>query len=269
MNFLVLILTVLRRNFLIEASYRFSFFLKIFSAFFDLIIFFFISRLIGSLPESASLAGLRYFDFVIIGLACSPFFAIGLSGFSYDLRQEGLMGTLAPLMTTPISFQALACCIYIGRFLMAALDLFVLLTIGVLLFKVPLHAAGLPLALLVLGLATLSFVGLGILSASFTLVYKRGDPVNQVLSAASDLLGGVYFPVHIMPAGLQILSRLMPTPYALHGLRATLLQGAGWNDVKGDLLALAFFTFAFLGLGLSALHWASSKVRKEGTLHHY
>ena len=269
MNFPIPFLGILKRNFRLEISYRFAFFLKLFSTFSHLLIFFFISRLLPHDWPQRLYGGNNYFEFVLIGLACSSFFGVGLSGFSFDLRQEALMGTLESLVTTPLSFSALAAYTYAGRFLMAFMDLVILIILGILFFGVSWHPANIPYSLLILFLSGLAFSGLGTLAASFTLVFKRGDPVSQIVSFASDFFGGVYFPVAVLPKILQHVSWFLPTPYALRALRATFLEGRGWSVIGGDCMILFFFATLFMSLGTLSLHAAARRVRQEGSITHY
>jgi ABC-2 type transport system permease protein len=65
-------------------------------------------------------------------------------------------------------------------------------------------------AVVVQSLTVLAFSGIGILSASFTMVFKRVDPVNFLFGSASTLLGGVFYPITILPGWLQLISYLVP-----------------------------------------------------------
>ena len=52
-------------------------------------------------------------------------------------------------------------------------------------------------------LTLLSSAGVGILSASFIIYFKRGDPINFLLSGATTFLGSVFFPVEQLPDWAQ------------------------------------------------------------------
>ena len=108
----------------------------------------------------------------------------------------------------------------------------------------------------------------GMLSAASTLVFKRGDPLLWLFASLSWLLGGVFFPVSLLPRMLQWMSALLPIRYALNALRATLLSGASFGDVQGDLSVLV--AIAVLGIPLSAylVHAGTIRVKRNGTLGH-
>jgi ABC-2 type transport system permease protein len=115
-----------------------------------------------------------------------------------------------------------------------------------------LDAAGLALALAALVLAVLAFSGLGILAASFVMLFKRGEPATLLVLNGINLLGGVYFPVEVFAERapwLLPLANLLPLTYALRALRLALL---GWTPAAlwPDLAALAVFAAVLLPAGL-------------------
>jgi len=123
-------------------------------------------------------------------------------------------------------------------------------------------------SLVLLAMALGAFAAIGFLSAAFTLVVKRGDPLLWLFGVVSWLLGGVFFPVETLPAFLQQVARLLPITYALDGLRATLLGGAGLAAVRPQLIVLG--TMAAIGLPLSAalVSAATAYGKRAGTLGH-
>jgi ABC-2 type transport system permease protein len=64
----------------------------------------------------------------------------------------------------------------------------------------------------------------------------------------SIILSGMIFPIENMPLPLQAISRLIPARYLVHGLRGILLKGNGLDVLWPDLLAMAVFAVAILGL---------------------
>ncbi len=92
------------------------------------------------------------------------------------------------------------------------------------LFGFPLAQADFLSAIVVLGLALLAHLPLGIFSASFLLIFKRGDPITSLVGHLSALLAGVYFPLSVLPGWLQTVSFFLPFTHALEGLRQAVLN---------------------------------------------
>ncbi len=124
-------------------------------------------------------------------------------------------------------------------------------------------------AALILTLAIIVFSGLGILSASFIMVFKRGSPLAWLFGGLSWLLGGVLYPVTILPRWLQQISALLPITHAIEGMRAALLQAAPWSELWHSLGPLLLFAFAVLPLSLLSFQYATRRTRITGTLAHY
>jgi len=101
------------------------------------------------------------------------------------------------------------------------------------------------------------------------MLLKRGDPVGWLFCGISELFGGVYFPIAILPSGLQKISYLLPITYSLNGLRKILLTGSGVESVSGDIFALFVFSILLLPAGLILFNLAVKKVKLDGTLGHY
>ncbi|MBN1667099.1 MAG: ABC transporter permease, partial [Anaerolineales bacterium] len=263
-------LAFLRRDLRMEASYRLSFFLQFFNIFFSVAVFYFIAQLLGpaALPYLQAYGG-DYFSFVLIGIAFAGYFNVGLSSFANSLRTAQTTGTLEAMLSTPTRLSTIILSSSQWSYFMTTVRVLVYLAVGSLLLGVNLENSNLFWSVCILLLTVVTFSSLGILAASFIMVLKRGDPVTWLFGTFSALLGGVYYPVEIMPAWLQWLSAFLPITYALRAMRLALLQGAGWQTLQLDLFVLAFFAVILLPLSLAAFRYAVRRARQDGSLAHY
>jgi ABC-2 type transport system permease protein len=94
----------------------------------------------------------------------------------------------------------------------------------------------------------LAFARLGIISTSYLLLYKRGNPARWLILGVSGLLGGTMYPVSVLPGPLQWLARLIPVTYSLEGMRQALLAGAGMVQLWPSVRALLLFSLVLLPL---------------------
>lgn len=260
----------LRRDAAIWASYPLARLLDVLAIFFSCATFYFLSRLLGSthLPALDAYGG-DYFAFVLIGIAFSTYQGIGLTSMSHSLRTEQYLGTLEAALSTPITMPRFVIGSILWDFLYATIETLLYLAIGMAFFGFSVKESGWLPALLILLASMLAFSSLGALSAAFILRFKQGDPIAWFLGTLSELLGGVYFPLVVLPAWLQEVSWFIPMTHALEGLRLSLLQGAELSQVFGHFLWLLAFSAALLPLSLLALRWAFRQSQKEGSLAHY
>ena len=80
-------------------------------------------------------------------------------------------------------------------------------------------------------LALLSFLPFGLLFAALTVVIKQGTVGTSWVIALLSIVGGLYFPVSLLPEWLQTISKLQPFTPATDVLRHLLVeQPAGELD---------------------------------------
>lgn len=258
------------RDYHVETSYRLSFLLTVGGVVIKALVFFFLSEFIeaatgGMLGDY----GGDYFSFVIIGIALGGYFSTGLTSFSKALRQSQTTGTLEAMILTPTPVSWLVIGSASWSYVYTTFRVLIYLVVGALFLGLDLSRANYAAALVVLLLSIISFASLGILSASLIMVVKRGDPITAVFGNVSNLIGGVYYPVAILPAGLQFIAYLLPITYSLRAMRGALLAGATWTQLAPDILVLSLFCLILLPLALWVFRYAVDRARAEGTLAHY
>lgn len=269
-RFLKLCFIFLKRDFLINTSYRFAFMLDLGGIFFSTITFFFIAKLFGG----AALPYLKdynadYFSFVLIGIAFSEYLYTALNAFMDAIRDEQLTGTLENILLSPINIPSFVICGSLWNFLFTSLRIACYLIIGWLLFGFDISRINYLSAFVVLILTILSFSGLGMFSASFIIIFKRGEPINFIFSGLSRFLGGVYFPITILPLWIRNISFLLPITYALNGMRKAVLNNADLFSLGYDILCLIIFIALLLPLGILSFRLALRRAKKEGSLLYY
>jgi ABC-2 type transport system permease protein len=118
-------------------------------------------------------------------------------------------------------------------------------------------------------LTIFAFSGIGILSASFTMVFKQGDPVNFLFGSVSSLLGGVLYPITVLPDWLRPVSYLIPLTYSLSAMRRAILLGEPLAALAADVLPLIFFGVVLLPLSFVAFRYSVKRAKIEGSLTQY
>ena len=180
-----------------------------------------------------------------------------------------MLGTLEAMLVsaTPTSIVIFSSAAW--DFVWGGIRVVIYLLIAVLLFGVELHTNSLLALTLGVILTLLSSAGLGILSASFILYFKRGDPINFLLSGMTTFFGTVLFPVEQLPASIQFISDYLPITWSLRVVRGALLKGMTLEELAPDLLQLAILTVILLPAGLFCSRFAIRKAKREGSLVQY
>ncbi len=259
----------LRRDLAEAASYKFSFIFSVVGILFSSATFYFISRLVT--PGTATLAayGGDYFSFAMVGIAFSGLLGIFQEGLPQVVRSAQVSGTFEALLVTRTSMPVILFGSSMYSLMFALLRTAIHLGLAVAVFGMRLGSINIPGLLLVLILTAVCFLSLGMLSASFVLVYKLGNPISWFFGSVSGLLGGMLFPVAVLPSWMRGLSFFLPVTHVLEGLRLSLLSSAPFSRILPSIAALAVFSALLLPLGLWTFRLALHKAKKDGTLTQY
>jgi ABC-2 type transport system permease protein len=258
------------RDFLAEASYKFAFVMQLTGIVMSGLTLFFLSKILGrSVSPYLEPYGGDYFSFVLIGIAFASYLHVALSSFSGCVREAQVVGTLEALLVTQTGIPVLVLFSSIYNFVLTSVRVIVYLVLGSFFLGMSLRDANYCGAVLVLLLTIIAFSSLGIISASFVMVLKRGDPFNWVFSNLSWLLGGVLYPVAVLPAWAQKVSYLLPITYSLEAMRLSLLKGRSTAELLPSLLPLMIFAVLTLPLSICLFAYAVRRAKRKGSLTQY
>jgi ABC-2 type transport system permease protein len=261
------LLAFLRREFEIATAYRLNGLLLAAGGLFTLTLFYFLAHTLGEAPAVRGRYGSDYYSFALVGLSTATLLRGLQRGFGNAVRAAQNDGSLEPLLAAPLSTFHVLVLMASGTVAGSLVRAGGLLVAGSLFFGA--HLCVHPLTFgLTLVLSVLAFSALGLLSAAFVLVFKRGDPFAYALDMLSYLFAGVLYPVDVLPAALRVAARLLPATHALHGLRAAALEGAGLERLLPTWGALLAFSAVLWPLAAWSVKAARRHVERTGTLPH-
>ena len=141
----------------------------------------------------------------------------------------------------------------------------ILFLVVALFFGLTMPEANFAAALVLLLVASVSFFGIGMMTAVLPLISpEKGAQLGFVGQGMLLVVSGVYYPVSVLPTWMEWLSTISPATYALRGIRASILDGAGiaWADVW-PLLVIGVFS---IPLGLWIFSIGERYAKKHGKL---
>lgn len=256
-----------RRDWIIARSYRFPFLLGLFSSVVVLIVLHEVGILVDRANIHSDQLSRGYYAFVLVGMAVLGIVHTALRAFAMKLRDEQTTGTLEALLAAPapVSLVILGSSTY---------DLVQALGMGLMLLGVGLVSgvhvvASLPsLAAAIADLVGLMgiFAALGVGLAAFTVVFKRGNTLTSIVTAGLALLGGVYFPVSLLPGPIRFVADALPFTWGIDVMRQALLLGQ--VDV-GHTIGVLCAAVVCMPISLWLFHLAVQRARREGSLAQY
>ena len=120
-------------------------------------------------------------------------------------------------------------------------------------------------ALVLLIIASISFIGVGIMTSVLPLISpEKGAQLGFVAQGLMLVVSGVYYPVSVMPEWMQWIAKISPATYALRGCRASIVEGTGleWANVWPLLIIAVLAT----PIGLAIFKVGERYAKKHGKL---
>lgn len=263
-------LAFIKRDFVIATSYKTEFAIRLFGIAMVVPLCFFVGKgvNVSDAGDAASRYGNSYFSFLLIGLGLLGYLTISLRTFSQSIRESQMMGTLEIVLLSPTSITQLVIYSSLWIYLFLTLRFAIYLLLGVL-FGMDLGNGNALSALVVLAMSIPAFAALGVASAALIVVIKRGEGVNYLLSVGSLVLGGVLFPIAVLPEWLQVVANVLPITHSLEAMRLALFDAATIVDLWPQLVVLALFALIVLPLSLGLFLQAVKWNKVAGTLANY
>jgi ABC-2 type transport system permease protein len=122
-------------------------------------------------------------------------------------------------------------------------------------------------ASLVLLVSSVSFIGIGMMTAVLPLISpEKGTQLGFIAQGLLLVVSGVYYPVSVLPGWMQWISVISPATYTLEGCRAAILNGAGPGAVWPDIWPLLVIGAIAVPLGLAVFRRGERYAKQHGRL---
>ena len=199
--------------------------------------------------------GSRYIDFLIPGLIGLNTMGGGLWGIGFLIVNFRIAKLLKCFVATPMPRRNFLLALLGARLTFLIPDLAILLSLGYFGFGMPIRGS-LALIIVLDVLGALAFAGIGLLVGSRAQSTETVSGLMNLVMLPMWIFSGVFFSADRFPKVIQPLVQLLPLTQLINGLRAVILEGAGFLDVIPAILILgcwAFFTFI---IALRIFRWS-------------
>lgn len=270
MNTLNILHAVFKKDLKNAISYKVNFIFGFFGIFAASFVFFHFSKLFaGSNIELLEEYGNNYFLFVIFGIAITDISFLISRSISNELRQGQLNGNLEEILIS----GAPPIIVLIGSTLFplifGLLRFFVYIIVAKYLYD--LNEIGYTesfLLILLLAQVYISFVGIALISAAFTIYFKKGDPVNTLIFALNSVFAGLLFPTTALPKWGEFISLFIPTTYSIEISRGLLIQNNLIN-IYSPIMILSIISIFLLTSGIIITNKVILATKLNGTIIDY
>ena len=209
----------------------------------------------------------RFVLYLLIGTIAWRFLGIIFENIGEVIAWERWEGTIEYTFMSPVPrlTHLLGMCVAtLVRALAFSVGILACVTLFV---PVDLSHANVLSAVVLLAVGALAFIGLGIASAAFPLMWtEKGLQMAYILQAVVLLVSGVYYPVSVLPGWMQLLSVISPATYVIRGMRAALMDGADLASLWPEVWPALLVGIISIPLGLRLFVAVERYAKKTGRL---
>jgi ABC-2 type transport system permease protein len=209
---------------------------------------------VASTATASSEPGSRYIDFLIPGLLGMNLMNSGMWGIGFalvDMRQRKL---LKRFVGTPMRRGDFLLAIMSSRLILMVIEVGLLLVFGILLFHMRVLGS-LGAIALIAGLGSLTFGGIGLLTASRAQKIESISGLINLVMMPMWIFSGVFFSYERFPAVIQPLIKILPLTALNDALRACILEGTPILNQWPRLLVMALWGGISFVLALKWFRW--------------
>jgi len=190
---------------------------------------------------------LRFKYYMVPGILVILLTIVSMFLASLNLVREKEMGTIEQINVTPIQKAQFIVGKLIPFWIIAMFELAFGLSLGKLLFSIPIEGS----LLLLFGFASVYLVavlGLGLLVSTVSQTQQQAMFLNFFFLITFVLMSGIFTPAESMPRWAQQVNVVNPLAYFMRVIRMILLKGSGFADIRADFAGMALFALATLSL---------------------
>jgi ABC-2 type transport system permease protein len=198
--------------------------------------------------------GARYIDFLIPGLIGLNAMGGGLWGIGFLVVNFRIAKLLKRFVATPMPRRDFLLALLGARLTFVIPDLAVLLLLGTVMFKMPIHG-NLALVVGIDMLGAVAFAGIGLLVGSRATTTETVSGLMNLVMLPMWLLSGVFFMSSRFPPSFKPFIDALPLTQLVSALRQVILEGATLYDVRFAILILAAWAVGTFALALRFFRW--------------
>jgi len=256
---------IIRRDAILFVSYRSQLVAQFLGPLFTITLFYYISHLL-TIRTIHSPGG--YFGFVIVGLVIVQILTISLGVMPVSVRQELISGTIERFLVSahgPVNG-------ILGTMLFplinALFSSILMLALATVVFGLPLAATAF-LAIPVALLGVIAFMPFAFFLVSLVMAFKQVSSASQFIVAGIAIVGGLYFPIAVLPGWIRWTAEVQPFTPATDLLRHLLVGTPLVHPAIDELLKLVGFIIVLLPFGVILLRSSIRYGQRIGTIAEY
>jgi ABC-2 type transport system permease protein len=200
--------------------------------------------------KAVNVRNLKYIDFLVPGIIAMAIMQLGVFSIVFVMVQYRSKGIMKRLLVTPMKPIEFITGQVVTRMLVSVLQVIVILTMAVLIFRINIIGNYLAIIFLVF-LGGLLFISMGFTMSTIAKTEESAAPVANIIIFPMLFLSGVFFPFEAMPQWLQNIAYYFPLRFLAHAMRAVMTEGASLWAIRTDIYWLIIWSAVMIILAVS------------------
>ena len=196
---------------------------------------------------------LRSRNYFVPGVAANILLMVTLMLTAQAIIREREIGTMEQLMVTPMRPIELMLGKTLPFALVGMVNMTVVTAAALLIFRIPFRGSFLLLAFCA-ALFLMTSLGAGLFLSTISHTQQQANMGSFFFTTPAFMLSGFTFPIRNMPEVVQYLTYLNPLRYFMEIVRGVFIKGVGVSVLWPQMLALAVYGVAALGLSALRFH---------------
>ncbi len=207
-----------------------------------------------------------FIPYLVLGWVVYSYVDSSIWGVGNTLRWYQFAGVLEPMFLIPVPRLSILFGAAIAEIITTTLSTSILFTLCVFLFGLTFSFNSVFPILLLLFLMIIAFTGFAFAFSGIILVFKDPSVLTEFVDTLIFTITPVNFPVSTLPFWAQPLSLLLPSTFAIMGIRAAALTAAGLSQLWIEIIILLILAISFWILGIIVFRFAERYTRKKGKM---
>jgi len=261
----------LKKDFLVDYSYKITFFGQFFGIFLTAASFYFISEIfINTKSDHLEAFNYDYFIFATIGIAILDIVITIMRSLTQSLREAQSFGYVEFLFISKIKPGYIFLCAAIYPFLKGIIKFILYVLLIQILSDHSFLFSSIIISFFLFLVMLIPFLALSYLSVSFVLYFKQSDPINFFINIIISVFSGIIYPVTVLPVFMQNISNFIPLTNQLNSARQVLINNSFDQYIYSTLFFIHLsFSILFLLLCIHIFKISIYAVKRKGTIGTY
>lgn len=205
-------------------------------------------------PKTIEAKEHKYIDFIVPGVAAMSVMQLSIFGVVGAIVSWRERGILKRLLATPIQPSNIIFAQIVTRLIITILQVSVLISIGLIFFKLTV-VGSLWLVFLLALLGGIVFLSMGFALSGVASTQNAVMAIGNLVMMPQMFLSGVFFPRGALPEVMQKITDFFPLTYLSDGMREVMNNGATLYQVRYDILGLTVWALVIFFIASKSFRW--------------